>query len=51
MGLANAQRTFNYIRTITEFISQPEYRSLSAIIGVVNEPLLKVIGMSAVSRL
>ena len=49
--LANAQRTFNYIRTITEFISQPEYRSLSAIIGVVKEPLVKVIGTSAASRL
>ncbi|KAF8270225.1 glycoside hydrolase superfamily [Lactarius quietus] len=28
MGLANAQRTLDYIRIITEFISQPEYRNV-----------------------
>ncbi|KAF8341007.1 glycoside hydrolase family 5 protein [Amanita rubescens] len=49
MGLANAQRTFNYIRIITEFISQPEYQLLVPIFGVVNEPLVGVIGMRAVS--
>ncbi len=51
MGLANAQRTFNYIRIITEFISQPEYQLLIPIFGVVNEPLVGVIGMPTVSSL
>ncbi|KAF9476407.1 glycoside hydrolase family 5 protein [Pholiota conissans] len=44
MGLANAERTLYYIRILTEFISQPEYRNLIPILGVVNEPLLSSIG-------
>ncbi|KAJ7639059.1 glycoside hydrolase family 5 protein [Roridomyces roridus] len=44
MGLANAQRTLYYIRVLTEFISQPAYRDLIPIFGIVNEALLGVIG-------
>jgi glucan 1,3-beta-glucosidase len=28
MGVANAQRTLDYIRTITEFISQDQYKNV-----------------------
>ena len=38
MGMANAQRTMNYIRILTEFISQPEYKDLVPIFGIMNEP-------------
>ena len=38
MGLANAQRTLNYISVLTEFITQPEYQDLIPIFGIVNEP-------------
>ncbi|KAH7092737.1 glycoside hydrolase [Auriculariales sp. MPI-PUGE-AT-0066] len=38
MGLANAQRSLDFIRGVTEFISQDEYKNLVPIIGVVNEP-------------
>ncbi|KAF7301888.1 Glycoside hydrolase family 5 protein [Mycena indigotica] len=43
-GIANAQRTLYYIRVLTEFISQPAYRDLIPIFGIVNEALLGVIG-------
>lgn len=38
MGLANAQRTLYYIRVLTEFISQPQYRDLIPLFNVVDEP-------------
>jgi aryl-phospho-beta-D-glucosidase BglC (GH1 family) len=38
MGIANAQRTLNYIRIITEFISQPEYKNIVPFFGILNEP-------------
>ncbi|KAJ7682559.1 glycoside hydrolase family 5 protein [Mycena polygramma] len=44
MGLANAERTLYYIRVLTEFISQPAYRDLVPVFGIVNEPLLGIIG-------
>ncbi|KAF5328072.1 hypothetical protein D9619_013626 [Psilocybe cf. subviscida] len=40
MGMANAQRALNYIRIITEFISQPEYRDVIPMFGILNEPVL-----------
>ncbi|KAL1745091.1 glycoside hydrolase family 5 protein [Schizophyllum fasciatum] len=49
MGLANAQRALYYIRVLTEFISQPEYRDLIPIFGIVNEALVGVIGMDAIT--
>ena len=45
MGLANGQRTLNYIRTLTEFISQPEYVNLVPMFSVVNEPSATTIGV------
>ncbi|KZP22691.1 glycoside hydrolase family 5 protein [Athelia psychrophila] len=44
MGVANAQRALNYIRIITEFISEPEWADVVPIFGVVNEALLNTIG-------
>ena len=38
MGYANAQRTLDYIRVITEFISQPQYSDVVVMFGVLNEP-------------
>jgi glucan 1,3-beta-glucosidase len=45
MGLANAERTLYYIRVLTEFVSQPEYRNLIPIFGILNEALVNTIGM------
>ena len=38
MGIANAQRTLDYIRIIAEFISQPEYSDVVTMFGILNEP-------------
>lgn len=49
MGLANAERTLYYIRVLTEFISQPEYRNLVPAFGIVNEALVGLIGKDAIT--
>lgn len=46
MGLANAQRSLDYIRIIAEFISQPQYRDVVAMFGIVNEPRAPEVGTS-----
>ena len=38
MGSANAQRSLDYIRTLAQFISQPEYSPVIQLFGFVNEP-------------
>jgi glucan 1,3-beta-glucosidase len=38
MGIANGQRALSYLRTFTQFISQPQYRDVIGIFGIVNEP-------------
>ncbi|KIM40964.1 glycoside hydrolase family 5 protein [Hebeloma cylindrosporum] len=48
MGIANAQRTLTYLRIITEFVSQPQYRDVVGIVGIVNEILWGTIGQQAV---
>ncbi|GAA5938971.1 hypothetical protein JCM3775_002637, partial [Rhodotorula graminis] len=45
MGLANAQRTLDYIRTVTEFISQPAYKNVVPMFSVLNEPYANTIGV------
>ncbi|KAI5480349.1 glycoside hydrolase family 61 protein [Pseudohyphozyma bogoriensis] len=45
MGVANAQRTLNYIRTMTEFISQPEYKNVIPMFSILNEPYAATIGV------
>ncbi|KAH0830445.1 exo-beta-1,3-glucanase [Lanmaoa asiatica] len=50
MGLANAQRSLDYIRIIAEFISQPEYRDVVVMFGITNEPQGTMVGQDALSR-
>ncbi|KAG2050863.1 glycoside hydrolase [Suillus hirtellus] len=45
MGVANAQRALGYIRIIAEFISQPEWRNVVPVFGIMNEARVAVIGM------
>jgi glucan 1,3-beta-glucosidase len=45
MGIANAQRTLDYIRIITEFISQPEYQNVVPVFSIVNEATVVAIGL------
>lgn len=45
MGVANAQRTLDYIRTITEFISQDQYKNVVPMFSIMNEPYATSIGM------
>ncbi|KAF8633475.1 hypothetical protein AX15_001435 [Amanita polypyramis BW_CC] len=49
MGLANAERTLYYLRVLTEFFSQPEYRNLIPVFGILNEPLVNIIGMDQIT--
>lgn len=49
-GLANAQRSLDYIRIIAEFISQPEWRDVVVMFGITNEPQGPTIGMDNLSR-
>ncbi|KAI8975905.1 glycoside hydrolase [Trametes punicea] len=44
MGLANAERSLDYIRSIAEFVSQPEYKDVVQMFGILNEPFLPTIG-------
>ncbi|KAF8641456.1 hypothetical protein AX16_009968 [Volvariella volvacea WC 439] len=48
MGIANAQRSLNYLRTFTQFISQEPYKAVVPIIGVANDVRLDMIGDAAV---
>ncbi|KAH8828259.1 exo-beta-1,3-glucanase [Flagelloscypha sp. PMI_526] len=38
MGIANAQRTLDYIRILAEFASQDQYKDIISIFGIINEP-------------
>lgn len=49
MGVANAERALNYIRIITEFISQPEWQPVVPVFGIVNEALDSTIGMDQIT--
>lgn len=49
MGLANAQRALDYIRIITEFISQPEWVSVVPVFSIVNEALVSTIGTDQIT--
>ena len=51
MGLANAQRTLGYIRVLTEFISQAEYKELVPLFGIVNEPQAATTGHEPLAQL
>jgi glucan 1,3-beta-glucosidase len=47
MGQANAERALNYIRTLAQFISQPEYSPVIQFFGFINEPNGNAIGKQA----
>lgn len=49
MGIANAERALYYLRIFTQFISQPEYKDLILILGIVNEPGVDTIGMDSIT--
>jgi aryl-phospho-beta-D-glucosidase BglC (GH1 family) len=51
MGIANAQRTMDYLRIITEFISQPQYKDVVLMFGIINEALITTIGRSTLTSL
>ncbi|EJT96816.1 glycoside hydrolase [Dacryopinax primogenitus] len=44
MGIANAQRALSYIRTLTEFVAQPQYAGVVQMFSIANEPWMPVIG-------
>ena len=46
-GIINAQRTLNTIRSLTQFISQPQYENLVPMFSILNEAQLTVIGATA----
>ncbi|KAG8905076.1 hypothetical protein FRB99_000724 [Tulasnella sp. 403] len=48
MGYANAERGLDYMRIIVEFISQPEYKNLIPLFGVMNEARTADIGMDVI---
>ncbi|CAE6445133.1 hypothetical protein ACGC1H_004946 [Rhizoctonia solani] len=50
MGIANAQRTLNHIRIITQFISQPQYKDVVPVFGVINEARIQVIQREPLER-
>jgi aryl-phospho-beta-D-glucosidase BglC (GH1 family) len=50
MGLANAERSLDYIRILAEFISQPQYRDVVTMFGITNEPQASTVGLDSLSR-
>jgi len=50
MGLANAERSLDYIRVLAEFISQPQYRDVVTMFGITNEPQGSTVGLDNLSR-
>ncbi|KIY53213.1 glycoside hydrolase [Fistulina hepatica ATCC 64428] len=50
MGVANAQRALEYIRTYTEFFSQSEYQDVVVMFGYLNEPMLSAIGQDTLEE-
>ncbi|KAG8921416.1 hypothetical protein FRC01_000258 [Tulasnella sp. 417] len=50
MGLANAQRTLDVIRVITEFVSQPKFLPVVPMFGIINEAMaITIAGDSVIS--
>ncbi|TBU22712.1 glycoside hydrolase superfamily [Dichomitus squalens] len=44
MGLANTERSLDYIRIVAKFVSQPEWRAVVPMFSMLNEPFLHDIG-------
>jgi glucan 1,3-beta-glucosidase len=51
MGLTNAQRSLNHIRTLTEFIMQDQFRNVVPMFSIMNEPSSTAIGAANLRRL
>lgn len=51
MGYANAQRALDYMRIIAEFVSQPQYRDVVTIFGIINEPRGSFMGFENLASL
>lgn len=51
MAIVNAQRTLNYIRTLTEFISQDQYKNVVPMFSIINEPAVDTIGNQTMREL
>jgi len=51
MGYANAQRSLDIIRVLAEFISQPQYKDVVAMFGIINEPKGFIVGQDALVSL
>lgn len=51
MGYANAQRALEYIRVITEFISQPQWKDVVVMFGIMNEAQVSTIGKDEITAL
>ncbi|KAJ1306352.1 hypothetical protein OPQ81_007358 [Rhizoctonia solani] len=49
MGVVNAQRALNVMRSITEFISRDENKDVVQMFGVMNEPMSPRIGMDSLT--
>jgi glucan 1,3-beta-glucosidase len=43
-GIYNAERTIYYLRILTQFLSQPQYKEVIKAIGLVNEPRAATLG-------
>jgi glucan 1,3-beta-glucosidase len=44
MGLVNAERSLSYIRTLAQFIAQPQYAPIASMFHVANEVAMLNIG-------
>jgi hypothetical protein len=51
LGYVNAQRSLDYIRIFAEFISQPKYKDVVTMFGIMNEPEGTVYGKENLARL
>ncbi len=51
MGIANAQRSLNTIRSFTEFISQESYSEVVTMISLVNEVQAPILGADIIRSL
>lgn len=51
MGLANAQRSLEYLRSFTQYISQPGVKEVVPMLGLVNEILYPEVGKPAMGSL
>ncbi|WWC69986.1 uncharacterized protein I206_103930 [Kwoniella pini CBS 10737] len=48
MGLANAQRSLDYVRTLAQFIAQDQYKDVVQMFGFINEPNGNALGMGPI---